>query len=253
MTGLELAAVQRDDALLDRVGSGQPAGAADDLLTSLLVEWCADVRSQAVPAGLQEVEATRIIVTVRRRSVRPVVVGVILMGIVGAGGVAAAATQAGPQSVLWPVAEIVAPAHAHSVEARDAVRSSLRRAHRQAVAGDRTGALATLRAALRRLADVRAQDGAHRLRAQVLQMETTVAGSADRSPAVPPSSPPVVAAPTPSITPSASPTPEPAATASAAASPAPPAAPPASPRPSAPALSGGASPSPGGSRPPAQH
>lgn len=253
MTGLELAAVQRDDALLDRVGSGQPAGAADDLLTSLLVDWCADVRSPALPAGLQDVEATRVIVTVRRRSVRPVVVGVILMGIVGAGGVAAAATQAGPQSVLWPVAELVAPAHAHSLEARDDVHSSLRRARRQAVAGDRTGALATLRAALGRLADVRAQDGAHRLRAQVLKMQTTVAGSADQNPAVPPPGPPVVAVPTPSITPSASATPEPATTASAAASPAPPAPSPASPRPSAPALSGDTPPSPSGSTPPAEH
>ncbi|MDQ6873851.1 MAG: anti-sigma-D factor RsdA, partial [Actinomycetota bacterium] len=200
MTGLELAAVQRDDALLDRIGAGQPVR-ADDPVTSLLVEWCTDVRSEVAPSALHEVEPAPI-ASMRRRSVRPVVVGVILMGVVGAGGVAAAATQAGPQSVLWPVAQLVAPAHAHSLQARDDVRSSLRRAHRQAMAGDRTGALATLRAATSRLSEVRAEDGAHRLWAQVRQMQTALAHSAAQSPAASDSAAPVAPVPTSSITPS---------------------------------------------------
>ncbi len=215
---LELAAVQRDDVLLDRLAVGlDPFDAADETAV-LLRGWRADVLRDIEPGAPEEPAPVR--ASASRRSARPVVVAAVLAALFSLGGVAAAATQASPGSVLWPVTKLVAHGHALSVQARADVRDALRQAQQQSAAGDRAGALATLRGALQRLRAVHSGDGAAGLRAAVMQLETSLGaapGSGDgaapapavtATPSPPPApSPAVTSAPTPEPTPTPDPTP----------------------------------------------
>ncbi|MCA1656412.1 MAG: hypothetical protein LC713_01650, partial [Actinobacteria bacterium] len=185
---LQLEAVQRDDVLLDRIAEGDlPADA--DAVCAGLAAWSRHISTApepppAVPASMAEPEPE--FEPSARRLTRPVIVGLILVGaIASSGGVAAAAAQAGPGSVLWPVTKIVAPRHAESMEAARDILAAVSKARQLAGQGESTSALRTLQHALDQINKVGRGDGRSTLRAQVTELQAALRDSAPID-AVPP-------------------------------------------------------------------
>jgi hypothetical protein len=216
---LELSAVQRDDALLDQVGQRQHVADGTDLVAALLVGWVTDICDEG---GSPPVEVSLPTATsTRRRSGRPVIVGLVATAVlVSASSVAVAATRATPGSVLWPVTRVVAARHAQSVLARERVLRSLAVAQRQAAQGNAAAAAANLDDARSRVGDVQPVDGKSSLQAKVAALQAALdhSGAGTTNPTGPgtASVPPPDPQPSPTSSPTASPD---------AASPAPDAAP----------------------------
>lgn len=222
---LELAAVQRDDTLLDRIGSRLEPVGGSDAVAALLLQWRADIcdDEQAPP---DEGRAPAI-VTVPRRSARPLLGAIVMAGVLlSASGVAAAATRAAPGSVLWPVTQVVAARHAQSVLARERVLQSLAVAQRQATRGNKVAAQASLDDAMDGVGQVQAADGKSKLQAQVAAMQAAlnsaaVAAAAAPQPSASPAPSPSAGQPTAAASASATPAPSPSPAASADPSPTP--------------------------------
>jgi hypothetical protein len=186
---LELGAVQRDDALLDRMGQRQQDGDRTDLVTALLVGWRTDITDGDAPPEVAATEPSddsetasapakpaRAGASGRRRSARPLVLGVGLVAVLlSATGVAAA--RATPGSVLWPVTRVVASRHAHSVMAREHVLESLAAARRQAGRGNAAAARASLDDARNRVDEVQPGDGKSNLETRVADLQKMLDGS----------------------------------------------------------------------------
>lgn len=216
---LELAAVQRDDLLLDLLGRRERT--PGDFISVVLAGLRADVSGsdEWLPAD----EAVISSPSVRRRVARPLLAGGVVAGILlSATGIAAAAARATPGSVLWPVTQVVATKHAHSVMARERVLRSLAVAKKQAIRGDAAAARASLDDARSRVDEVRDSDGRSTLQARLAELQAIVDGTAPlpvqppvaTSPSPSPAPPSPVAAPSasPSPVPSPSPTPDPTPT-----------------------------------------
>lgn len=209
---LELAAVQRDDVLLDRLGRREYVGESGSLVTTLLAGWRTDISDGAESLPKEAAEDTRVVSSAGRRAARPVVAGFVAAAVLlSASGVAAAAARATPGSVLWPVTQVVAPSHAHSVVAREHVLRSLAVARKQASQGDKAAARATLADAVSRVDEVDAGDGKSTLQAKLKEFGKQLDGGG-----------PIPAAPPPGPAPSASPVaPSPSAAAQPSPAPAP--------------------------------
>ena len=217
---LELAAVQRDDALLDRVALRLPIAGGTDPVAVLLTGWVADICDEE---GSPPAEVIRPVgPSARRRSSRPAIVGLIAAAVlVSVSGVAVAATRASPGSVLWPVTRMVASHHAHSMLARERVLRSLAVAQRQAAQGNAAAARVNLDEARSRVDEVQPVDGKSSLQARLAALQAALnssgAGSAPPDPAgsgtaaqSPPAEQPSPI-PSPSSDPSPSPGPSPSA------------------------------------------
>ncbi len=232
---LELANVQRDDGLLDCIGLQQPFAEGTDAVAAALVRWRSDIydgdpRPVFAPVAPSTVpvyaassrQASRPQHPGRsgpRRSVRPVLGGLIMVTVVlSASGIAAAAARATPGSVLWPVTQVVAARHAHSIEARDRVLRALATAQKQAVHGNKKAARVTLNDAIGRVDEVQAADGKWNLQVRVAALSAALDGSGGlpvkpqpgaTTPPTPPASPSPDASPSPSPAPSPSDIPSP--------------------------------------------
>ncbi|PZS34651.1 MAG: hypothetical protein DLM59_04340 [Pseudonocardiales bacterium] len=216
---LELAAVQRDDVLLDRLARRDACAADAHVVAALLAGLRADICADEDPPSAEgEGEARRrpVVPSARRRAARPAVAGLVAAAfLLSATGVAAAASRATPGSVLWPVAQVVAPAHVHSVMARERVLRSLAVAKTQAGRGDSVGARASLDDAISRVDEVHDADGRSTLEAKVTALRILLDGPAPAPGSPPaggplPSASPVQPSPGGSPEPSASPDPSPA-------------------------------------------
>ncbi len=226
MTGpVDIVAVQHDDMLLDRLGSAVGLRPSDDEVAALLDAWRADLADEElvlverpVLEPLPPVELPPAVSG--RRYTRALVVGAVLAGVIGsAGGVAAAAAQATPGSVLWPVTKVVAPGHAQHAEAREYTDAALGIARRLRTQGDTKGAMKTLLTALQQARAAHADDLATQLQKEIAALSpaeaptaglptTSPAPQASASPPAPSASPTDAA---PSLEPSTTPTPSPTA------------------------------------------
>ncbi len=122
---LNLTALHRDDALLDRIGRGDldesSPGLDSDEVTLLLVGWRADIVG-AVTDGSEvpstEEAAPNLTGVAARRRVRPAIVGLILAGaLASAGGAAAATVQAEHGGMFWSAPPPAARHHSLGVTA----------------------------------------------------------------------------------------------------------------------------------------
>jgi len=232
MTGpLELTGIQRDDELLDRLGQGQGQGGLGDVgdvgdVAVIMRAWRADILRDiggdeapvlAAPAPAPPAAPLRGRIAGGHPRFRPVACAAALAIVFGSVGVGAAAGQASPDSVLFPLTKVVAGQHADSVLAREEVRTALELAQRQAASGDMGAARKTLHSAQQRVADVRPVDGRDVLRAEVRQAQTALgtvpapspAPTVDPTAAPSPTGAPGAPTPTPDPSPPPEETPEP--------------------------------------------
>jgi hypothetical protein len=204
--------IARDDALLDALGDPEGERPEDDAIALALYEWRRDVDSVPFPAGSRRGFAARF----RGRVGRGVATGAVAsaIGLVSVGGVAAAATQAGPDSALWPITRVVAADRVQSREAAFHARSSLDRASTAAEQDRRDAAEQYLADAENDTVRVRPDDGGSELRDEAAQLRRRLqspdaGGPASASPS-PSDSPAPSEQPTwsPFPTPSGSPDPD---------------------------------------------
>jgi hypothetical protein len=218
-----LDAIRRDDVLLDALGSG--AVPDDDPLALALAGWRRDLDAEPVRprrlAGLRH--------HVRRGLGSAAVASAL--GLATLGGVAAAATQAGPGSALWPITRVVAADRVQSLEAAGRARDLLRLADEAAAAERHDEAARYLAEAERDTSRVRLGDGERELRDRAADLRRRLGA--------PPAAPEPTASPSPSASPSGTPSASPSGTPSTA----PPTGPSTSPSP-APSPSGWPSPRP---------
>jgi hypothetical protein len=198
---LRLDAISRDDALLDSVG---PAGRRpeDDALGQALYMWRCDVEADPFPAAPRRGVVTRF----RGRASRGLAMGAVAsaIGLASVGGVAAAATQAGPDSALWPITRVVAADRVQSREAAFHARSSLDRASTAAAQDRRDAAERYLTEAEQDTVWVRGDDGGPELRDEAARLRLRLLSPTPGTPSASPSGTPSV-----SPTPSGQPTPDP--------------------------------------------
>ncbi|MCW2612869.1 MAG: hypothetical protein JWM15_4115, partial [Cryptosporangiaceae bacterium] len=121
------------------------------------------------------------------------------IGLLSLGGVAAAATQAGPDSALWPITRVVAADRVPSREAAFHARNSLDRASTAAEQDRRDAAERYLAEAEQDTVRVRQDDGGAQLRDEAARLRLRLQSPGGGEPSASPE-------PSPSGTPSASPT-----------------------------------------------
>jgi hypothetical protein len=208
-------AIARDDQLLDRLGRDEDTG-TDDLLAHSFAEWRRDLCAE--PVRERRVAAFR---SGGGRVGRSVAAGAIAsaIGLASVGGVAAAATQAGPGSALFPITRVVAADRAESRQAAQRARLALDEAAAAADADERDQAAAHLEAAEQVAGRVRRDDGAGELRDRAAELRRRLAAPAATPTASPSASP--SASPGASPGASATPSPRPSRSASPTGSPAP--------------------------------
>ncbi|MEV6522454.1 hypothetical protein AB0M43_10965 [Longispora sp. NPDC051575] len=146
------------DSTLDAIGRGERP-ATDDLLFLALTEWRADA-AEPGPAGGTLI-ALRPAPPRRRRLLVAVAAGLVLVA--GAGGVTAAAGDARPGSVLWPVTRLAYGDRAESFLAEQAADRSLTTADRDLAAGRVEDARRHLAEAEAELGKVGSEEAARRL------------------------------------------------------------------------------------------
>jgi len=124
---VDLAAVARDDLLLDSLGQGSPAP-GDDEVAAMLAAWRADLADdlpevrKAVPAVLPAADPA--VRRVRRWSAMRVTLAAAAVVVAFLGGLVVAAGGAGPDSPLWSITQVVYGDRADSrLAERDAERT----------------------------------------------------------------------------------------------------------------------------------
>jgi Anti-sigma-D factor RsdA to sigma factor binding region len=136
----DLSQIAADDALLDALGRGEPAPDGD-ALAGLLHAWRADLDThldthldadQPLVGELLEAETHRPIELNSRRRPSRLLTG-IAAAILVFGGLAAGASQAGPDSPLWPITKVMYPEQADTRGAERAIANA-----RAALAANRT-------------------------------------------------------------------------------------------------------------------
>jgi Anti-sigma-D factor RsdA to sigma factor binding region len=169
----DLAQVALDDALLDALGRGEPAG--DDQMAAMLSAWRADLDADP-PAETAAFEG--VVAASPRAGRRPaawlkrVAVGVAA-AVVILGGAGLLAGRAGPDSPLWPVSRLLYPEQS---DVR-AVEYAIAQARQAAGAGrydDARRLLDEATAGLDRIADPAA---VRRLRDEIDQVRRTLPGA----------------------------------------------------------------------------
>jgi hypothetical protein len=203
-----LDAIRRDDDLIDALATGTAPDS--DPLALALAEWRRDLDAEPVRAPR--------FAALRRRVGRGVASAAVAstIGLLSVGGVAAAATQAGPDSALWPITRVVAADRAQSREAAYNARDLLRRARAAADAHRPDDAARYLDQAEQDTRRVRRGDGERELREHAAALRLLVGGPpAEPSPTASQAAPPSVApSPSPSpggtggVTPDPTPTPD---------------------------------------------
>lgn len=174
----DLAAVQRDDALIDAIlGGGEVATATEEeyRLASLLAGWRAEVVGPDLPQGptLDEVVAA---VDEERRRMQPSrsAGGLRLLRPIAGAAAAVAVVMAGltvfsynaqPGDPLWRVKEVVFTERAHSTVATIDTANTLEKAERMIRSGDAQGAMTVLQSASKRVGDVGDADKRNELNA----------------------------------------------------------------------------------------
>lgn len=195
----------RDDALLDALGSGQAIAEGDDLAV-LFAAWHTDI-SDIDPAILRspipEPETVEVAQPRSRRRFlprirfsRPLVVSVAAAA-VAFGGLTAASATAGPDSPFWPITRIVFGDTADSRLAEQEAQRLLEQA-KLAMAGGRPAEAAQLVGAAREKIALIADDSARqRLEAEAAAILTQVATLPEpvTSAIATPTSPPVAGTP----------------------------------------------------------
>lgn len=170
---IDLAAVQADDELIDALAAGRdlPSGRpyhADDQVVALLSAWRAGVVAEPIPE-LLDIDAAVAAVrtpprTARRppsakaRHLAPAAAAAAFLVLVG-GGVSLGSATAQPDSVLWPVSEMLLPARAASVQAAVRVSTKIESAKQALNEGEPAVAAAELSQARADLSAVRPQEG----------------------------------------------------------------------------------------------
>ncbi|WP_412539240.1 hypothetical protein R8Z50_25775 [Longispora sp. K20-0274] len=143
------------DAALDALGRGEPGPDGDALLGALAL-WRADLDEPAAPR-----------VAPRRPRRLLVAAAAAVLITAGLGGVAAAAGDARPGSVLWPVTRIAYADRAESALAEDAADRLLAEADRALAEGRSADAARSLAAAEAQLSKIDSPDTVRRLRARL--------------------------------------------------------------------------------------
>ncbi|EME18161.1 anti-sigma-D factor RsdA [Rhodococcus triatomae] len=162
----DLAAVQRDDALIDALASGGdvPTATAEEYrLAALLAGWRAEIVEPALPAGptLDEVAAAVDAEIARERApkrgslhlLRPVAGAAAAIAVVMA-GLTVGSYNAQPGDPLWRVKEVVFTERANSTVASIDTTNNLEEAERMLRSGDSQGAMAVLESASKRVGSV---------------------------------------------------------------------------------------------------
>ncbi|MGW0018850.1 anti-sigma-D factor RsdA [Rhodococcus sp. NPDC003382] len=171
-TPVDIAAVRRDDALIDAISGDGPVtteSAEEYELATLLAGWRAEILSEPLPAGPdldeivaavhREIDARDAETAGRARSrtqlrlLRPIAGAAALVAI-AVGGAAAVSYGAEPGDPLWGVKEVVFSEQAQSTVARIDTTSSLEQAERALAAGDTEVAKQLLESAQVRSSDV---------------------------------------------------------------------------------------------------
>ncbi|WP_068154362.1 anti-sigma-D factor RsdA [Rhodococcus phenolicus] len=171
-TPVDIAAVRRDDALIDAISGDGPVTTESDEeyeLATLLAGWRAEILAEPLPAGPEldeivaavnrEIGARDALTNSRTRSrtqlrlLRPIA-GAAALVAVAVGTAAAVSYSAEPGDPLWGVKEVVFSEQAQSTVARIDTTSSLEQAERAIAAGDTAGAQELLASAQVRSSDV---------------------------------------------------------------------------------------------------
>ncbi|MGC0365187.1 hypothetical protein ABH922_003171 [Rhodococcus sp. 27YEA15] len=165
-TPMDLAAVRRDDALIEAISSGGPVStenAAQYELALILSNWRDDVVSTPMPQGpsLDEVEAAIVAASIgsrpgapKLRLVRPVAAAAATIAVLF-GGATAFAYGAEPGDALWGVKQVVFSQEANSTVAKIDTTSELEKAERLLAVGDIPAAKLVLDNAAHRADDVK--------------------------------------------------------------------------------------------------
>ncbi|UYP17958.1 anti-sigma-D factor RsdA [Rhodococcus sp. Z13] len=178
-TSVDLAAVRRDDALIDAISGDGPVETETDEeyeLATLLADWRAEILAEPMPVGpdLDEVVAAvnreigaretfagaSAVGTGRTRSkgqlrlIRPLA-GAAALVAVALGGATAISYGAEPGDPLWGVKQVVFSEQAQSTEARIETASTLERAEQLIAEGNPEEARALLSTAESRSSEVR--------------------------------------------------------------------------------------------------
>jgi hypothetical protein len=209
----DLAQIAADDALLDALGKGeapppgpQPAG---DELAGLLHAWRADLddkldATQPLVGELLEAQSNRPIELKPKRRGSKLLTGVAA-AILILGGLAAGASQAGPNSPLWPLTKVMYPERADTRSAEQAISRA-----RAAIAANRLDEanhqLDQATALVGRLQD---SGDKRRLTDQIAQLRQLIAAKTAPSQPATPSAPVPGATPAAPQGPTAQPAPQP--------------------------------------------
>ncbi len=224
---LDLAGVERDAAALDAIGTGLPFPDDEHLGYAMLAAWRAELDAgiPALGAGPcasilasrpdQPREPARSGMT--GRAARLLVAALAAVVLVLAGGGVLAAADAGPDSLLWPITEVVYPDRVPSARAAQEAHHRLASARSALSAGRLDAARADLAAAEALLGKVAGGPDGARLRADIARLRAALAAQGTTT-AVPGLSTPATV-PTPDASPSAPPMSTPSATRPSAARP----------------------------------
>ncbi|NJP33572.1 anti-sigma-D factor RsdA [Micromonospora thermarum] len=191
---VDLAAIARDDELLDALGRGDPAPEGDDL-AAMLAAWRDDLGEAvdddpvrpATPA-LPAVRPRR--VRLGRPLVRVAAAVVVLAGV--ATGLGIGSRDAGPSSPLWALTQVL---HPEQAEVR-LIEDTIRQARSALAAGRPDEARDLLDEALRRLTSVEDPSTVRRLAAEIDALRRDLVATVPT---------PAPAAPNPSATPTTTP------------------------------------------------
>lgn len=164
---VDLAAVRRDDALIEAISSGGHVSTDSTEqyeLALILAKWRDDVVSTPMPQGpllddvIAAIEATPPVIGERSRSrlrlLRPVAAAAAVAAVVFGGG-SMLAYDAQPGDALWGVKQVVFAEEANSTVAKIDTTSELEKAERLLVAGDIPEAKKVLDNAAQRADDVK--------------------------------------------------------------------------------------------------
>ncbi len=187
--------------------------ATDEQVFELLDEWRLDLAGRPLPELRMSVPSDPPRSTAtgrRRRSWRPVLAVAAAIGAVLVGSAAVGAANADPRSPLWPITQIIRPAHAQSIESTEQIRIALDEARTALAAGrgqDARRAIVRAAGELGNLEDAAAQDSIRStMNGLWVRSRPPVAGRSTLLPpagTVPPGSPALPAGPTAGFAPPA--------------------------------------------------
>ncbi|MFE7417494.1 anti-sigma-D factor RsdA [Rhodococcus sp. NPDC057529] len=168
---VDVAAVRRDDALIDAIAGGESVATdspEQDQLALLLTSWRADIVSTPMPSGpllddviaaidASDARSARSAARGKLRLLRPIAGAAAAIAVV-MGGVTILSYDAAPGDPLWSVKSVVFSQQADSTVAQIDTTSQLQEAERLIAAGDTESARNLLEGAADRSGEVRDAD-----------------------------------------------------------------------------------------------